>query len=144
LSYNSKYKDTEIGYMPTSWQVKKLSEVTLHIVDCSHAKKPPFIKTGNNVFLEVSNIDKNGNLDLNTIKYVSNDDYKAWTKRLVPKANDVIITKTGRVGAVAIIPSCNLNFCIGRNQVIIRSNEKIVLSDYLLYYMLSNIFISEN
>lgn len=119
-----------------------LSEICLAIIDCSHARKPSFLKEGEYIFLEANNIGEDGKLDLTEVDYVSEEDYSAWTKRLTPQKNDIIITKTGRVGAVAIIPD-GIKCCIGRNQVILRPNTDKILPRYLLYYMLSPQFRKE-
>lgn len=119
-----------------------LAKVCSAIVDCSHAKKPPILGEGEYIFLEVKNIGENGELDLTEVSYVSEEDFLAWTKRLTPQKDDIIISKTGRVGAVAIIPD-EIKRCIGRNQVILRPNPNKVLPRYLLYYMLSPQFRKE-
>jgi len=139
---NHKIKHTEIGRMPQDWKIKTLSNVCSNIIDCSHARKPRFLEKGNHIFLEVNNIGSNGFLDLREVKYVTKDDYQAWTKRLTPRHKDIVITKTGRVGAVAMIPE-GMSCCIGRNQVLLRPNPNMVVPEFLLYYFLSPKFKSE-
>jgi len=135
-------KITEIGLINSNWKIMKLMDITECIIDCLHAKKPNFIQYGNKIFLEVSNIGDDGFLDLRNKKYITNEDYEKWTSRLKPRKNDIVITKTGRVGSVAILDSDN-SFCIGRNQVLIRCNSKIVLPEFLLLYLLSPLFKGE-
>ncbi len=137
-----KFKDTEIGMIPEDWDVKYLGDVSSKIVDCSHARKPEFIDKSELIFLEVSNIGEDGFLDLSERKFINKSDFDAWTKRLLPKYQDVILTKTGRVGAAAQIPE-NIKCCIGRNQVIVRANRDILDLNFLLAYFMSPNFRRE-
>lgn len=139
---NFKYKETEIGEISENWQVKDLNYVCSKIIDCLHAKKPNFLQESDKIFLEVFNVGTDGNLDLTDVRYISEEDFKIWTRRLMPRNNDIIITKTGRVGAVAMIPK-KLSCCIGRNQVLLRVDNKKMLPELLLYYLLSPYFQKE-
>lgn len=142
MIFKSNYKESLISPIPYDWKIAKIAEVSKKIIDCLHSKKPTFISKSDKVFLEVLNIGDSGELNLKHVNYISDKDYSLWTKRIVPKYKDIIITKTGRVGAVAMIPQ-NINCCIGRNQVLIRSDKNIMLPDFLLYYFLSPQFRKE-
>ncbi|MCK4816493.1 restriction endonuclease subunit S [bacterium] len=124
--------ESELGIIPDGWEFKTLSEVA-SVIDCLHSKKPKQCKTGSGILLHVWNVSDNGQLDLSKIFNISEEDYKLWTKRIELKAGDCIITKTGRVGAVAQIPS-NFRAAIGRNLVVIRWPKAPV---YLFQYLLS-------
>ena len=110
----AEFKETEIGRIPKDWEVRALREVCERIIDCSHAKKPIFQEEGNRMFIEVNNIGDDGYLDLSDVKFVSEKDFFAWTRRLTPQHKDIVITKTGRTGAVSMIPE-GITCCIGRN-----------------------------
>jgi len=142
LILQSSYKESPIGLIPYDWKTVKMEKVCEKIIDCLHAKKPTFIKKSDKVYLEVVNIGDSGELNLEYVNYINNKDFDFWTKRIVPKYKDIIITKTGRVGAVAMVPP-NLHCCIGRNQVIIRADNNKILSEFLLYYLLSPQFNKE-
>lgn len=135
-------KQTELGLLPTNWQVEKLEDLTTHIIDCLHEKKPDFIDNGDKIYLEVFNIGQDGFLDLSKVNYITNEVFSNWVKRLRPQHKDIVISKTGRVGAVAFLPE-GYNFCIGRNQVIIRSESSKLLPEYLLLYLMSSNFQHE-
>lgn len=74
--------------------------------------------------------------------YISESDFKLWTGRIKPQKNDIIISKTGRVGAIAQILDDN-EYCIGRNLVLIRPDDRKIEPHYLRYYMLSPFFRRE-
>jgi type I restriction enzyme S subunit len=142
LILQSNYKESSIGPIPYDWEIVKMEKVCEKIIDCLHSKKPTFIKKSDKIYLEVVNIGDSGELNLETVNYINNKDFNFWTKRILPKHKDIIITKTGRIGAVAMIP-LNLYCCIGRNQVIIRADNNKILSEFLLYYLLSPQFNKE-
>ncbi len=128
---NDTLVDSELGPIPEGWEVKKLLDVA-EITDCLHSKKPTQLEKGNNLYLHVWNIGSNGQLDLSKKSFITDEDYKVWTKRIEVKNGDCIITKTGRVGAVAKIPN-GMKASIGRNIVAIRwLKHPIYLFEYLL------------
>lgn len=139
MNNEEKYQSTDLGKIPKDWQISNLSDICEKLIDCSHARKPEFINNSEYIFIEVDNIGKNGYLDFHKKRFISKHDYINWTKRLKPQENDIIITKTGRVGASAIIHDRN-NYCIGRNQVILRSDNLKVLPHYLWHYLQSEYF----
>ena len=104
--------DSEIG---------KLSDFT-DIVDCLHSRKPKRVdgKKNTRFLLQVFNISDNGLLDLREKYFVSDEDYQEWTRRIELRNGDLIISKTGRVGAIAQIPNY-IQTGIGRNLVAIRA-----------------------
>jgi len=142
LILQSNYKESSIGPIPYDWGIVKMEKVCEKIIDCLHSKKPTFIEKSEKVYLEVVNIGDLGELNLEYVNYINDKDFNFWTKRIIPKHKDIIITKTGRVGAVAMVPP-NLHCCIGRNQVIIRADNNKILSEFLLYYLLSPQFNKE-
>jgi type I restriction enzyme S subunit len=128
-----KMVNSELGPIPEGWEVKALSEIS-KVVDCSHAKKPPQIDDGSNILLHVWNIGTGGKLDLSKKFLVSDADYLLWTKRIEASPGDCVVTKTGRVGAVAQIPS-GVHAALGRNIVAMRWSTH---PTFLLQYLLSS------
>jgi len=107
------------------------------VVDCLHAKKPDEIEGSEDskFLLQVYNIADGGIIDLSKKYYVSDDDYDEWIRRIELTKGDLIISKTGRVGAIAQIPKMKTG--IGRNLVAIRAKENFS-PEYLKDLMLSN------
>jgi type I restriction enzyme S subunit len=108
-----------------------------NVVDCLHAKKPNEIEGYKDAkfLLQVYNIAEGGRLDLSKKYYVSDDDYDEWIRRIELSEGDLIISKTGRVGAIAQIPEMKTG--IGRNLVAIRAKDDFT-PEYLKDLMLSN------
>lgn len=129
------FQDSPLGKIPKGWLISSLSEVA-HVIDCLHSKKPERQECGC-IFLQVYNIGEKGHLDLSNPFYITEDDYREWASRIEMTSGDLVITKTGRVGAVAQIPS-GLRTALGRNIVGIRANPKYVLPRFLRDCMLSD------
>lgn len=119
--------------IPKGWQVVPISKV-VKIVDCMHIKKPDLVES-NNIILQFYNVVQYGLLDLSQIYTVSNEDYKLWTKNIVVREGDCILTNAGRTGAPAQIPH-GLTASIGRNLTSLRPDG--ISPYYLIHYLLSD------
>jgi len=81
-------------------------------------------------------------LDLSEKFYISDEDYNTWIRRFEASSYDMIISKTGRVGAVAQIPK-GFKAALGRNLVGIRARKKIINETFLRDLMLSEFMEDE-
>lgn len=127
--------DSELGEIPKDWRINRLEDMA-RIVDCLHSKKP--LEQGNKrVLLQVYNIGESGKLDMSDLYFISEEDYNEWIKRTRIKEGDIIISKTGRVGAIAQIPE-GFEGAIGRNLVCIRNLDHRIGKGFLKEYMLSS------
>lgn len=111
-----------------------LLDVCELIVDCEH-KTAPTQETGY-PSIRTPNIGQ-GHLLLDNVKRVSEETYKAWTKRAVPQAEDLILAREAPIGNVAIIPD-NLKVCLGQRTVLIRPDKSKVNPHYLCYLLLGD------
>jgi type I restriction enzyme S subunit len=121
----------EIKVMSTSI---KLGDICEMIVDCEHKTAPteevgyPSIRTpniGRGYFL------------LEGVNRVSEETYRLWTRRAVPRAGDLIMAREAPVGNVAMVPE-NLQSCLGQRTLLIRPNPSKVDSRYLTYLLIGN------
>ncbi len=124
--------DSELGEIPKGWEVCFLPEVS-KIVDCLHTKKPETTPS-DLILLQVYNINEDGTLDLTNNYTVSDSDYKEWTKNILLKEGDCLVTNAGRVGAIGQVPSGFVGG-IGRNITAIRPAN--IKPTYLLRYLFS-------
>ncbi len=119
------------------WEDGILSDYC-EVIDCLHSKKPEEIEPSENAkyLLQVFNISDGGRIDLTKKYYVADEDYKDWIRRIELNGGELIVSKTGRVGAIGQIPN-NIKTGIGRNLVAIRSRE-LFTPEFLKDLMLSN------
>ena len=102
------------------------------IVDCEHKTAPtqelgfPSIRT--------PNIGK-GMLLLGNVNRVSEETYKAWTRRAEPLPGDLILAREAPAGNVAVIPA-GLKVCLGQRTVLIRPRREVFEPEYLCHLLL--------
>ena len=128
------FQDSALGRIPTGWRVVRLDAVA-DVVDCLHSRKPSGHDQGR-LLLQVYNVGLTGRLDLTDRFLVSKADYREWTKRIELTHGDTVVTKTGRVGAVAQVPR-GIRAGLGRNMVGIRSRPRLATARFLRDWMLS-------
>lgn len=113
---------------------RPLADLCELIVDCEHKTAPtqeegiPSIRT--------PNIGK-GELLLAGVYRVSEETYKAWTRRAKPRAGDLILAREAPAGNVAVIPK-NTRLCLGQRTVLIRPKADLFDSEYLTFYLLQS------
>ena len=115
------------------WKKVPIKDLCIGIYDGPHAT-PPKSNSGA-VFLGIPNF-SNGRLDLSDIRYISEDDLPRWTKRVTPKAHDIVFSYEATLNLYAIIPE-GFYGCLGRRMALMRPDESKVDYRFLYYYMFS-------
>ncbi|WP_412559212.1 restriction endonuclease subunit S [Thalassospira sp. MIT1370] len=109
-----------------------LNDLCELIVDCEHKTAPkspqgfPSIRT--------PNVGR-GRLILEGANRVDQNTYDRWTRRAVPRTDDLIIAREAPVGNVAIIRA-GQQVCLGQRTVLVRPDPKKVYPEFLCYFML--------
>ena len=89
-------KDEEKPFeIPESWEWVRLGDISQEISDGTH-KTPKYVENGI-PFLSVQNI-SSGKLNINKIKYISEDEHIKLIKRVKPQKNDILICRIGTLG----------------------------------------------
>lgn len=78
-----------------------------------------------------------GFISYDKMTYISIEDYKRIHKNYQPIENDLVITKIGTVGKVAILRACDLPICIHCNSALLRFNNSLI-SQYWAYWLLQS------
>jgi type I restriction enzyme S subunit len=113
--------------MDSRWKMAELSQSGVEVLDCEH-RTPPGVKTGF-PYIAIPNI-RDGRLDLTSVRCISTEDFREWTRRTTPQLGDIIVTRRGRVGDTAVVPR-SLQCAIGQNLVILRSASQQFDQSYL-------------
>ncbi len=116
------------------WTTYKISDVYAGLYDGPHAT-PPDSDEGA-IFLGISNITKNGHIDLSDIKHISIHDLPKWTKRVTPLEGDIVFSYEATLNLYSMIPK-GFWGCLGRRMALIRPDEKKCLGKFLYYYFFS-------
>jgi type I restriction enzyme S subunit len=104
-----------------------LRKAGVNLVDCDH-RTPPAAEHGY-PYIAIPQL-KDGHLDLTDVRRISAADYAEWTKKLKPRAHDVIVVRRCNSGDSALIPP-DLECAIGQNLVVLRSEGKHVHPRFL-------------
>ena len=110
----------------------------VEIFDGPHAT--PTRRTEGAYFLNIASL-KAGRLDLSESDRVSDEDFVKWTRRVQPRAGDLLFSYETRLGEAALMPA-EVRECLGRRMALMRIRTGKVVPRYLLYFYLSPEFQS--
>ena len=106
----------------------ELSEICEKITDGEHgsvARVP-----NGHPFLNAKQILKNGRIDWDTITYVGDEDHQRIYKRCNPVEGDILLTTTGTIGNVAIMPKAE-EVSMDRGITLIKIDRQKVTSEFV-------------
>ena len=116
-----------------SSELKTLDDVS-DIYDSLH-QTPSYTDEGY-AMIRVADV-KSGYVDLDTALKVSEDSLKIFTKKYKPTVDDIVISRVGSYGNVALIP--NADVCLGQNTAIIHPK----INNKYLYHFLSSSYAKQ-
>ena len=93
--------------------------------------------SGNIIALRGLNV-KNGQLNLNDVKYIDESDFSKLTRSKL-YINDMLFTYVGTVGQVALVDK-NDKYYLAPNVALIRFEDKTVYPPYMKYYFQTSYF----
>lgn len=135
----SEIHDQNLVDVPGSWVWASVDNICTAVVDCAHST--PKWSTSGEICLRTTNFGP-GLLDLSEVRYVSLETYADRTRRLEPRAGDVVYSREGGIlGIAAMIPP-GLRACLGQRMMLMRANPDTYLPA-LLMYLLNSLLILE-
>jgi type I restriction enzyme S subunit len=114
-----------------SWNKVPISSTYLGLYDGPHATPKP--SEEGPIFLGIKNISEDGSLDLSEIRHIAEGDFAEWTRRVEPRAGDIVFTYEATLHRYAVIP-LGFRGCLGRRLALIRPNPDVVNTRFLFYY----------
>lgn len=118
------YKLTKLGEIPVEWEIKNLSEVSPKIcVGYVGSINEYYTDSTGVLLLRTGNICE-GNINLDDVKFVTREFHEKQKKSML-EPGDLIISRHGDSGSVAIIPN-TIKEANCLNVVVIKKSEKIV------------------
>ena len=88
------------------------------------------------LFLSARNILKNQTIDIALATKISNEDYVRIVRRFNPAIGDVLLTCAGTIGNVSIV--ADYKFVADRGIMLLKPRHEIIVSEYLMHFLLSN------
>lgn len=124
------------------WDIRGLEKICTQIVDCPHST--PIKSETKTLYpcIRTSEL-KNGSINWDSMQYVEQEEYLKRTKRLTPKAGDIIYGREGSYGDAVCLPNTGHNFCLGQRTMLFRPNSQILNSTYLLKFIISDYVYSQ-
>jgi type I restriction enzyme S subunit len=130
------FKETPIGKVPKDWEVTKLSN--LIELETGKRAKGGALEKGNVASIGGEQIDDEGNILWEKMKFIPEDFYDSLKQGKV-KLGDVLLVKDGATtGKVAIVK--NLKYekvAVNEHVVIIRSKARQLINEFLFYFLFS-------
>jgi type I restriction enzyme S subunit len=117
---------------PKLWPTKDLRSVTTAIIDCPHST-PSWTSDGVTC-LRTSNLTR-GNWDWSDHRYVSEETYVSRSSRGEIEPGDIILSREGTVGIMAIVPEGH-RMCLGQRLVQVKPNTGLMTAQFLMNYLL--------
>jgi len=103
LNPDAPMKDSAIewlGEVPEHWERVQLGKVCQKVADGPHFS-PSYVENGI-PFLSARNVKVDG-WSLEDVKYISEDDYQEFSRRVLPEKGDVLYTKGGTTGIARVV-----------------------------------------
>ena len=114
---------------PMGWTTGDMKDICIKITDGEHGSVAR-VDSGN-VFLNAKHIKKDGTIDWDTVTYTSDEVHNKIYSRCNPEPGDILLTTTGTIGNVAIVPNIS-PFSMDRGITLLKINRSKV----------SNVFVA--
>ncbi len=119
-----------LAVLPTAWRWTTVSEIADLVTDGTH-HTPDYASSGM-PFISVKDV-RHGRVSFDDCKFISRDDHEALIQRCHPEPGDLLITKSGTIGRLAIVPDREFSLFVSVALVKIQSALAHILSRWLCY-----------
>lgn len=119
---------------PKGWKVKPLSELCTKITDGT-LKTPTYVADGIS-FLSAKNV-KAHKIDWVNTKFIEEKEHNSLINRCHPESGDILLTKSGSIGAAAIVDR-NTSFSLFESLALIKIADKKIVSSIFLASLLNS------
>jgi len=125
---HTRFKQTEIGEIPESWELVRVSDAVSRIIDY-RGKTPPYSESGVPV---ISQEDVQATGLMPSQKWVSHETASQWKHRGTLEPGDVVFRMERFVGEVAQVPDEQL-YIITRGVLALRPAPALFVKDYFFW-----------
>jgi type I restriction enzyme S subunit len=123
--------------IPQGWERKPIKDVCDSIIDCVNKTAPVVDYKTPFKMLRTTNI-RDGRVNTEDVRYVTEDVYKEWVRRGAPKVGDLIFTREAPVGEVGVLED-DKGIFLGQRTMMYRANLQKA-DNYFLFYSLQSLF----
>jgi type I restriction enzyme S subunit len=118
-----------------NWQRLPVVDLCAEHVDCVNRTAPVVSEPTPFKMIRTSNV-RDGFIDTEKVRYVTEDTYRRWTRRLVPRRNDVILTREAPLGDVGMVLTDEAIF-LGQRLYHFRPDPTKLDAHFLLYALMA-------
>ncbi len=136
-------KPSDVPSLPKGWAWATVEQLSMKVVDGTH-HTPAYTASGV-PFLSVKDI-RNGQLFFDDCKFVSQDAHDALIARCHPQPEDILITKSGTIGRIAIVKTAR-PFSLFVSVALIKTIKALFMQEFFklaLEYYISTINIDQD
>ena len=133
------YKNSAIGWIPKEWKCQEFKKVSEKITDGDHHTP---IRADEGVYLLSARNILNGRISLSDVDYVPEFEYERMIKRCHPECGDILISCSGTIGRVTVIPA-NLKCCLVRSAALVKLDNEQINGKYVETILHSSIMQSQ-
>lgn len=130
-----RFKSTPLGMIPEEWEVKKVVDLSTQVTDGDHLTPR---RSDSGVYLVSARNILNDGLDLSNVDYVDEKEYAQMIVRCHPEVGDVLISCSGSVGRVCLVPE-NLRLALVRSVALIKFKKTEYLPEFSKWVMQSHL-----
>jgi type I restriction enzyme S subunit len=114
------YKQTELGWVPKEWEVRRVEDVA-RVIDSLH--QTPIFSEHGYPMVRVTDI-KGGPISFERCARVSGEVFNKFTHLYEPAQGDIVLSRVGSYG-ISSYSSKDEKFCMGQNTVVITSSDNL-------------------
>ncbi len=140
--WKEKYKEPQVPefigeefFFPNSWLQTGIESIAIEIVDCLHSTAK-FIDDG--FYCIDTNSMSDSEILFDKARFVSEETFNDRIRRLRPKQGDILFSREGTVGKVAVVPK-NVELCLGQRMMMFRFIKE-VSPEFIKLFLLSPVF----
>ena len=119
----------------TEWETSPVNELCSDVVDCVNKTAPSVPGPTPYKMLRTTNV-RSGWIDTDSVRFVERPVFERWTRRLLPRRGDVVLTREAPLGEVGMIRSDDELF-LGQRLVLYRADPDRCDARFLLYAFLA-------
>lgn len=117
------------------WVEKRIEEWCDSVMDCVNKTAPVVEEPTPFKMIRTTNV-RNGRVDVSTVRFVTEETYKIWTRRQIPQKGDVILTREAPMGEVGMLLTDDKVF-LGQRLVSYRADSTKLDNHFLLFALQS-------
>ncbi len=111
------------------WPTASVEEVCELVVDCVNRTAPIVESPTPYKMIRTTNV-RNGEVNLNSVRYVSKETYERWNRRATPRDGDVLLTREAPVGEAGILRGSQSVF-LGQRLMLYRAQPERMTPEFL-------------